>query len=233
MRISFFGVFIILFACNLSSYSQDGLRKMTDNERINYVRKGLSFGDKTVFLDSTDQVLSRSFIQNGAKDLFPEYYINDQGEIRIIKFRLKKPSDEEFVKQYKKEVDAYKKRVNNWRYTYQKINCDSCEQILESLFDADQKYRKNAFLKMGPLYDLMNQNTLDNVVLQCDTSLFSNYSEKAVYGIWAVTQHSESKYIENKLPLIKQLVAREAIKETSLDMMLHRLGEYKKMESQD
>ncbi len=227
-------IFYFLFCCSSVCYcfAQEkndtlALQRLNNEQRIEYIKKGITFGPATVFKDSSGNIWSRQlFLKRKDKNkLFPEYFVDSIGNIKEIWFRSKKTSDDFFIEEANKAATEYRKAIQNWEfYQLPPIDCNNFESVLELLFDRDQKYRKNQYLNAGKLWDLENQNILFNLFSYCDSLQLENVSEKAIHGFWLVIQHSDLSTLKKYYPLILHLVEIQRLSKNTLKLTEDRIA---------
>ena len=217
MRMSLFvALSLVLVNPALCQYHPVGLRKLNDDERVEYVKKGIFTTEKTVYKDS----LGVEFTDPNSLslNLFLDFYVDDQGE--IVECVSRKKTSEDIVLR-KRIIDTAQEK--DWgTVELLKLNCKESSSMLEDVFNQDQANRKSG----GPLNMDIERKNLAIVLSIIE---YCGFPEKKVVGdtgmtaVFLVFQHSTRKVREKYLPKIMECAKNGDLSMSEVALMEDRL----------
>jgi hypothetical protein len=223
------GVITTIFSCS-QNYVPDGLRKLNDKERLDFIKKNIFPTNQTVLKDPNGNTIEdKSSIDQ--TEMFYDYYVNDENKILECIVRPKTKEDTELWKQM---IDSFQDR--DWgAITPKKIDCDKQREVLEKVLEKDQQNRNS-----GQVIDLrVDKENLEKVlgiIENCGFPTIVSVGQAGMTSTFLVIQHSTRRIREKYLPQIKSCAANGdlSLQEVALmeDRLLMESGEKQKYGTQ-
>jgi hypothetical protein len=120
--------------------------------------------------------------------------------------------------------------VNRDKFTYVgsvdivEVDCATQAQTLEEVFERDQRVRKEKVpFKEFAKVDHKNQELVVSILEKCGMPTLEEVSEKQLYTVWLVLQHSRPKIRAKYFPLIEEAVENGELSKSKYALMKDRI----------
>jgi len=223
------GLIVTIFSCT-QNYAPNGLRKLNDKERLEFIKKNIFPTTETIFKDINGKIIEdKTSIDQ--TEIFYDYYVNNENIILECVVRPKTKEDNELWKQM---IDLFQEL--EWGViTPIKIECDKQREVLEEVLVKDQQNRNS-----GQVIDLkVDKENLEKVlgiIDNCGFPTIASVGQAGMTSTFLVIQHSTRKIREKYLPQIKSCAANGdlSLQEVALmeDRLLMESGEKQKYGTQ-
>jgi len=194
------GLTTTIFSCT-QNYIPNGLRKLNDKERLEYIKKGIFPTTETIFKDTNGNIIKdKSSIDE--TEIFYDYYVNNENIILECVVRPKTKDDTELWRQM---IDLFQER--EWgAITPIKIECSKQREVLEEVLKKDQQNR-NSGQVMDLKVDKENLEKVLGIIENCGFPTIASVGQAGMTSTFLVIQHSTRRIGEKYLPQIKSCAA--------------------------
>ncbi|MGB5981657.1 MAG: DUF6624 domain-containing protein [Nonlabens sp.] len=215
-------VFTVLTSCNKKEpFPPDGLRKLTDSERISLVeeRKSLDF-DKLIIKNEDGVLISKDSVEKLSfnNDWFSDIYLNDQDEPVLAIIRKMTEADREF----NKKILAIYNRVEVEPVVLLEIDCENIPEMLSEIGQLDQDTRTGK-LPYNPGTDRENLEKVVSIIEKCGVPTLDDVNEEQMMAIWLVFQHGDNFHRKKYFPLLKKAEQNGDLQSSEMALMEDRI----------
>jgi hypothetical protein len=218
------------------SYGQEGLRKLSNRERLDYARNGKFPTNATIYRDTAGNVLRGFSLKNPVIQheiyIGYDYYVNATGKITQIVVRKAGPADKEL---YLKLFDLEEERYRGTLETVQ-IDCSNQRDVLIETLKKDRNNRRENGLTPDPGVDRQNEATITSLLKQCGPPTHESVGDTAIKAIYFVILHGSRLNQEKYFPLIRLYTEKGILRKRDPavleDKLLKASGEKQKYGSQ-
>jgi len=208
----------LLIIISLSGCKQDSLKLISDDELIRrIVENEMPKPEDVQIFDVQNNVISKDSLTTleSSGKYFEDFYVNEKGKIVKIVTRLKTAKDEELIAKINQKLNqpSALKSVE--------IDCTDKINILQHVFDRDQKMRQNG----GQIDSKIDHENLEIVVSfleKCGMPSLKEVNEIQMAGIWGVLQHAPPEYQSKYISLLEDAANKGDIKWNVIAMMKDR-----------
>ncbi len=205
--------------CESQTYQPKNLRKLSPEEIIERIEKGIAPNPKLVIKNEQGVIISPDSIQR-MPDLqlyTTDIYVNQDGlDVEAI---LRKATEEDLEWREKMENAMMKPEE---MIELVDINCDSLSFILPKIQELDQGIR-NGKVPYDPEIDKQNVAQVVSILETCDSSILVNLDFSNRSTLWLVIQHGPSLYQKQYISLFKDWAAKNKLSRTKVAMMEDRI----------
>lgn len=215
-----FTLYFLIQCSNKGDYRPKGLKVLSKPEMLERMKnRNVKPSDDVVYKSATGVLLTEDSLKvmNNLRDYFYQPYVDTDGNIKEIIVRKSTEEDKAFQKEMELAF-----REDNREIPFVEINCAERQTILQDVFDRDQKVGPDG--KRGDKEsDFQNLVIISNFIDQCGIPTLNQVNDVQMAGIWAVLQHSNSKYVLKYMPQLEAAANNGDIKWGTIAMMKDRV----------
>lgn len=103
------------------------------------------------------------------------------------------------------------------------VDCNKRSEILNEVFESDQRIRRENNLIKNAKEDHRNQELIISIIEKCGMPTLQEVSREQLGAIWLGLQHTESKYRTKYFPLIERAVENGDLSKEQYALMKDRI----------
>ena len=149
---------------------------------------------------------------------FEDFFINEAGEVKEIVIRKRTAKDDVLIARIK-GVQREMNIVPELKPV--EIDCADKVNLLQNVFDRDQKIRKPGNEK-DPQIDLENLEIIVSFLEKCGMPTLNEVNDVQMAGIWTVLQHAHPEYQSKYISLIEESAKKGDLKWSVIALMKDR-----------
>lgn len=119
--------------------------------------------------------------------------------------------------------------INKDKFTYVgsidiiEVDCSKKSQILDEVYESDQRIRKSNELIKYAKEDHKNQELVISIIEKCGMPTLNDVTQKQLSTIWLVLQHTTNKHRKKYFPLIEKAVKNGELSKQQYALMKDRI----------
>lgn len=195
-----------------------GLRKLSDEERLERVRKRNFASGPIVYRDSVGGVVSEEVAKLlDSKKFFSDLYVNKAGA--IVEMQIRRMTDQDRLLIV--AIQEAFQQGDRPPFVMPEFSCDTVQVMLEKMFEKDQAVRQKGSFDAS--VDAENQSKLVSIIEKCGFPTRENSGKEGVDAAFFIIQHGPPSMRKKYFPSLQQAVERGELKPGTLALMEDRM----------
>lgn len=222
---------VSLVSCNKSNnYQPQGLKKLSHSEIYDRIKAGKPMAGKVIYKDTLGNIISTDDLYKmNEEEVFGDMYVNADNEVAEIVMRKATAEDKVFIAKIQRAFEE------DEPVTLIDIDCSKIQQILEGVYENDQKTRQGGGMGDTDI-DKKNQQIVVSIIENCGFPKSEKHGRKSVEAVFFVIQHAGRSLREKYFLQIEESAERGDLERGQVALMEDRIlmdrGEKQKYGSQ-
>lgn len=210
---------VLLISCEGKAYKPNHLRKLTDEELLEYAKAKEKYPmNNVVYKNHQGEVVDIDSIMKMPcliRNFTWTHYVNEKNEIEEIVIKEATQEDLEARAKFTMQLNAQEE------YSLIDIDCSKLSEILQKVYESDQGTRQEGGIDAE--IDRQNLITVVSIIEKCGMPTLEIISEKEMTAVWLVLQHTDHLTRVKYLPYIEKAVENGDLEKRQLALTMDRI----------